>query len=231
MTQNKRSFYQTSAGRRWLGVAGVMAILLSGLVYMRVDARNQITNEAWEICQAQVKSKSEAKMVFGEYDVERNGKTYNFIGDLELTDRTGTVYPSQYQCIINPNGPPRDFKIAVDFSEMAYANALADADSDNGSAIDAELQSYGVTRKLLEDLNSNAASNGYSINRNVPMTERELVNFTFAMISICEDIRIGATSWDQEMSQDISGGAPRNDAARMHQFLETEFCPRIKFGK
>lgn len=109
--------------------------------------------------------------------------------------------------------------VAISSPGMESRTSPAPAYSESDSVIDAELQRYGVTRKLLDELNVEAAISGYSINRSVPMSKTMLTNFAFAMISICEDVQLGETNWGREMSRDISDGAPRNDAARMHQFL------------
>ena len=97
----------------------------------------------------------------------------------------------------------------------------------SGPAIDSDLAAHGMTRALLDELNAEAARNGYSITPGVLLPESILEVFAGGMISVCEDVRLGYSNWERETQRDISDGAPRASAERMNNYLKNEFCPFV----
>lgn len=106
-------------------------------------------------------------------------------------------------------------------------SATTTAEAPSSSGIDADLQRRGMTRQLLDELNSEAASTGYSGAQGSLMPESILEPFAGGMISVCEDVRAGYTDWASETLRDIADGAPRSAAERMNDYLRYEFCPQI----
>lgn len=77
---------------------------------------------------------------------------------------------------------------------------------------------------LLERLHSEAVATGYSgaVGQRMPPSIFE--GFVGGMLYVCREVESGNTTWADELSRDISTGAPRSAANRFNAFLANEFC-------
>lgn len=78
--------------------------------------------------------------------------------------------------------------------------------------------------ELLERLHSEAAATGYSGSVGQRMSPSIFEGFVDGMLYVCREVGSGNTTWGEELSRDISTGAPRSAANQFNAFLANEFC-------
>lgn len=118
------------------------------------------------------------------------------------------------------DGDTADDKAASSSSAAEYEYAPTPSEPSSSSADPIS----PVYADLLERLHSEAAVTGYSgaVGKRMPPSIFE--GFVDGMLYVCREVESGNTTWADELSRDISTGAPRSAANRFNAFLANEFC-------
>lgn len=109
----------------------------------------------------------------------------------------------------------------------------ADGGRDSAQARgDAETAEYldrrGVTEEMVVTLGRIADATGYGLSPGTPLSYEQAQLFAAAIVTVCDDVADGNTTWADQTRRDQLDGAPTAAARQMNTYLRVQFCRSVR---
>ncbi|MGY1737015.1 hypothetical protein [Geodermatophilus sp. SYSU D00684] len=111
--------------------------------------------------------------------------------------------------------------------ELGHAPPPTQPGTDGSEAIAEFLASRGVTESMIRQLGAKADATGYGLSPGTPLPFDQAQNFAAIMVSVCDKVTSGQTTWSAQIAEDVAARAPLADSQEMNGYLRDVFCPQL----